>query len=124
MKLKQKDTSGGFMKKKVIILSIISLLTFMTWWSKFLFFVPHFQAGQNKTLVSTHAQLELVTESPEPEKEGINVPNFIPFWKTIGTVDGKAKGTLWEFDDKGKKYVLYSADGEMTWSYVYQYSKK
>jgi len=58
------------MKRKIIIASIISLLAFITWWAKFLFFVPHFQPGPNKTLVSTNTTLKLVTDSPEPEKEG------------------------------------------------------
>jgi hypothetical protein len=112
------------MKRKLIILGIIILLSFVLWWAKYLFFMPHFQEGPNKTLVSKNIKLELVTDSPEPEKLGISVPGFLPFWKTVGTVDGEMDGTLWEFNNKGKKYVLYTANTEMPWSYIYKYSTK
>lgn len=89
-----------------------------------MFFVPHFQAGSNNTLVSKNTKLVFVTMIPDAEKLGIHVPNSIPFWKTIGVVDGEMKGTLWEFTDKGKKYVVYFHDGEMVVGDVYKYSSK
>lgn len=112
------------MKKKLIISIVIIIILFMSWWAKYLFFVPHFQAGPNNTLVSKNAKLVLVTNSPEPEKLGIGVPKFIPFWRTIGVVDGEMDGTLWEFTDKGKKYVSYYPNGEMDVGSVYKYSSK
>ncbi|WP_445491641.1 hypothetical protein [Niallia sp. 03133] len=109
------------MKKKLIISAIIIMLSFIIWWTNCVFFVPHFQAGPNNTLVSKNTKLELVTDS-EPEKLGIHVPNFLPFWKTIGEVDGDMDGTLWEFTDKGNNYILYTANTEMPWQYIYKYS--
>jgi hypothetical protein len=114
----------GHMKKKLIISMAIIIILFMTWWAKYLFFAPHFQAGPNNILVSKNAKLVLVTNSPEPEKLGVHVPNFIPFWKRIGVVDGEMKGTLWEFKDKRKRYVSYYPDGEMVVGSVYKYSSK
>ncbi|MDP4164448.1 MAG: hypothetical protein Q8898_15230 [Bacillota bacterium] len=112
------------MKKKLIILIVILIILFMAWWARYLFFVPHFHAGPNNTMVSKNAKLVLVTNSPKPEKLGIHVPNFIPFWKTIGVVDGDKGGTLWEFTDKGKKFVSYYPNGEMVVGSVYKYSSK
>ncbi|MEH7094943.1 hypothetical protein [Neobacillus vireti] len=107
------------MKKKLLIGISISLILLLSWWSKYLFFVPHFQPGPNNTLISKNAKLVLV---PDPERLGIHEPNFIPFWKTIGVVDGEMKGTLWGFTDKGKKYVSYYHDGEMVVGSIYRYS--
>lgn len=112
------------MKKKLIISAVIILILFMSWWAKYLFFVPHFQAGPNNTLVSKNLKLELVSPSFESKKFGINDPGFLPFWKTIGIVDGKMDGTLWEFSDKGKTYVLYCSNSEMALSDIYKYAKK
>lgn len=112
------------MKKKLIIPIVIIIILLMSWWAIYLFFVPHFQAGQNNTLVSKNTELVLVAISPEAEKLGIHIPSFIPFWKTIGVVDGEMKGTLWEFQDKGKTYVSYYSDGEMDVGSVYKYSSK
>ena len=50
--------------------------------------------------------------------------NILPFWKTIGIVDGEMDGTLWEFTDKGKKYVLYCSNAEMAMPDIYKYAKK
>ncbi|NHM30882.1 hypothetical protein [Neobacillus terrae] len=82
------------MKKKLIIPIAIIIILFLTWWTKYLFFVPLFHAGPNNTLISMNTKLVLVTISPEAEKLGIHIPSFIPFWKTIGEVDGEMKGTL------------------------------
>lgn len=112
------------MKKKLMITSTIIIFSLLIWWSYFMFFVPHFHEGPNNTLVSKNVTLELVTTSPEPEKEGITVPDFLPFWKVIGEVDGKGAGDLWEFTDNGKKYVVYSGNEEMAGRYIYKYSKK
>ncbi|HJV16149.1 MAG TPA: hypothetical protein VJ546_01985 [Bacillales bacterium] len=89
-----------------------------------MFFVPHFQAGPNNTLVSQNTKLVLFTIEPEAEKLGIHVPSFIPFWKTIGVVDGEMKGTLWEFQDNGKIYVSYHLDVEMNVGSIYKYLPK
>lgn len=113
-----------FMKKKTIISVIIIAFLFMAWWTKYLFFVPHFKAEPNNTLISKNTKLVLVAIEPEAEKLGIHVPNFIPFWKTIGVAVGETKGTLWEFKDNGKKYVSYYQDGEMVVGSVYKYSSK
>lgn len=94
----------------------------MAWWAKYLLFVPHFHTGPNNTLISKNTKLVLVVITPEAEKLGIHIPRFIPFWKTIGVVDKEMKGTLWEFQDKGKTYVEYNTDGEMDVGSVYQYS--
>lgn len=115
---------GGNNEKKLIISVVIILILFILWWAKYLFFVPHFQAGPNNTLVYKNVKLELVTHSPEPEKLGIIVPDFLPFWKTIGVVDGETTGALWEFTDKGKKYVLYYPYIEMAMPDIYKYAKK
>jgi hypothetical protein len=112
------------MKKKLIIPIGIMIILLMSWWAKYLFFVPHFQAGPNTTLVSKNTKLVFVAISPEAEKLGIHIPSFISFWKTIGVVDGEMKGTLWEFKDKGETYVSYYSDGEMVVGSVYKYSSK
>jgi hypothetical protein len=112
------------MKKKLIITIAIIIVLLMSWWAKYLFFVPHFQAGPHNTLVSKNSKLVLVAIAPEAEKKGIHIPRFIPFWKTIGVVDGEMKGTLWEFKDKRKTYVTYYSDGEMVVGSVYQYLSK
>jgi hypothetical protein len=112
------------MKKKIISLVLIITFLFISWWAKYLFFVPHFNEGPNNTLVSKNTKLVFVTIEPDAEKLGIHVPGFIPFWKTIGVVDGKMKGTLWEFKDNGKIYVSYFHDGEMDVGSVYKYSPK
>lgn len=109
------------MKQKVIILSVIIIVSLFLWWAYYIFLTPHFEAGPNNTFVSKNVKLELVTTSPEPEKLGINVPATLPFWKIIGKVDG---GTLWEFTDKGKKYVLYAETTEMGGRYIYRYTEK
>ncbi|NHM34000.1 hypothetical protein [Neobacillus terrae] len=110
------------MKRKLIISFVIMMILFILWWAKYLVFVPHFQAGPNNTLVSRNTELVLVAISPEAEKSGIHIPGFIPFWKTIGVVDGEMKGTLWEFKDNGKTYVSYHPDVEMDVGSVYKYS--
>ena len=112
------------MKKKLMIPIAIIIILLMSWWAKYLFFVPHFQARPNNTLVSKNTKLVLVAISPEAEKVGIHIPSFIPFWKTIGVVDGEMKGTLWEFKDEGKTYVSYYSDGEMVVGSVYRYLSK
>jgi hypothetical protein len=112
------------MRKKLILPIVIMMILSISWWAKYLFFVPHFQAGPKNTLVSKNTKLVLVAISPEAEKLGIHIPNFIPFWKTIGVVDGEMKGTLWEFNDNGKTYVSYHPDVEMDVGSVYRYSSK
>lgn len=112
------------MKKKIISSILIIAFLFISWWAKYLFFEPHFKAGSNNTLVSKNTKLVLVTTEPEADKLGIHVPSFIPFWKTIGVVDGKMKGTLWEFKDKGNTYVSYYPNGEMVIGSVYKYSSQ
>ena len=109
------------MSKKLIIPVVIIIVLFLSWWAKYLFFVSHFQVGNENTLVSRNTELVFVAVSPEAEKLGIHIPNFIPFWKTIGVVDGEMKGTLWEFKDKGKTYVSYHPDVEMDVGSVYKY---
>lgn len=112
------------MKKKLSIPFAILIILLILWWAKYLLFVPHFQAGPNNTLVSKNTILVLVTISPEAGKLGIHIPSFIPFWKTIGVVDGDMKGTLWEFKDKGKTYVSYYSYREMDVGSIYKYLSK
>jgi hypothetical protein len=58
------------------------------------------------------------------EKVRITIPQFIPFWKTIGLVEGEDSGRLWRFTYKGKQYVLYEPNTEMPWQTIYKYSNK
>ncbi|KAA0547021.1 hypothetical protein FZW96_13640 [Bacillus sp. BGMRC 2118] len=111
------------MKRKISVSIIVLIVLFVLWWVKCVYFIPQFQNGPNKSLVSADVRLELVTDSPEPEKLGVIVPKFIPFWKTVGKVEGEIEGTLWEFTSNGDKYVLYSAKTEMPWRYIYKYTE-
>jgi hypothetical protein len=110
---------------KIILFSLFGVIVaLILWWSHFMFWLPHFHEDEKGNLVSGDTKLVLVSKMLPDDKSGITIPNSLPFWDSIGIVDGDMDGRLWKFTDKGEQYVLYIPNTEMPWHWVYRYSTR
>ncbi|GMA56966.1 hypothetical protein C7445_108157 [Alicyclobacillus sacchari] len=111
----------GRTAKIVVGVTSALILTIVLWWAHFIFWLPHFHVDAQGDLVSGKTRLILVSKLLGG-KSGITVPERIPFWDSIGIVDGNIGGRLWKFTEHGQKYVLYQPSTEMPWQWVYKYA--
>ncbi|KRW91113.1 hypothetical protein SD51_11115 [Alicyclobacillus tengchongensis] len=108
--------------KLIIGLMGVVILTVVLWWAHFIFWLPHFHEDAQGNLVSGTTKLILVSKLLPGDNSGIVVPRRIPFWHSIGIVDGDMDGRLWKFTEHGRQYVLYEPNTEMPWQWVYKYT--
>ncbi|GLV12979.1 hypothetical protein Heshes_06630 [Alicyclobacillus hesperidum] len=116
---------GGAQMQRLtkIAMGIISvaMVVAILWWAHFIFWLPHFHEDAQGNLVSGTTKLILVSKLLPGEKSGITVPERMPFWDSIGIVNGNMDGQLWKFTEHGRQYVLYRPNTEMPWQWVYKY---
>ncbi|WAH37441.1 hypothetical protein [Alicyclobacillus dauci] len=111
-------------KRSVWIGVLVIIGALVLWWAYFTYWVPRFHMDSKGDLVSGNTKLVLVSQMLPNDKVKITTPRMIPFWKSIGIVDGSTPGRLWNFTYDGNRYVLYEPNVEMPWKTVYKYATK
>ena len=107
---------------KVWLGIFVVVLAFISWWMYFTFGLPRYHADAKGDLVSGTTKLVLVSKMLPNDHTNITIPHLIPFWRSIGIVDGSMAGHLWGFTDHDNLYVLYQPNTEMPWQTVYKYA--